>query len=155
MQQLRWRAVLMVAVLVATGALIAARPARLGLDLRGGTQITLEAKEVGGRSLDGDTVDRTLEVLRRRVDQLGVAEPSLQRSGDRRIIVELPGLKDPEQAVAVIGQTAQLEFRPVLGVETGSPTSVTAAPTPAPAAAGDGLVFPTRTAVPSASARRR
>jgi SecD/SecF fusion protein len=132
MQQLRWRAVLVVAVLVASGALMAARPARLGLDLRGGTQITLEAKEVGGRTLDGDTVHRTLEVLRRRVDQLGVAEPSLQRSGDRRIIVELPGLKDPEEAVAVIGQTAQLEFRPVLGVETNRQT----------VNASDGLVLP-------------
>lgn len=56
-----------------------------------------------------------LEVLRRRVDVLGVAEPTLQRSGDARVIVELPGLTDPEEAVAVIGQTAQLTFHPVLG----------------------------------------
>ena len=65
--------------------------------------------------VDGDTVDRTLEVLRRRVDQLGVSEPSLQRSGDRRVIVELPGVTDPDEAVEVIGKTAQLTFHPVLG----------------------------------------
>ena len=138
MQQLRWRAIAVVAVLVATGALIATRPARLGLDLRGGTQIALEAIDDGGRKIDGDTMNRTLEVLRRRVDQLGVAEPTLQRSGDRRIIVELPGLKDPDQAVAVIGQTAQLAFHPVLGVEADQTTVSTAA------AAGEetGLVLP-------------
>jgi SecD/SecF fusion protein len=121
MQQLRWRALLVVAVLVVTGVLIGTRPVRLGLDLQGGTQITLQADARGGQKIDDDTIGRTLEVLRRRVDQLGVAEPTLQRSGDRRIIVELPGLDDPEQAVAVIGQTAQLAFHPVLGVGNGAP----------------------------------
>ena len=140
MQQLRWRVAAVVAVLLATGVLIATRPVRLGLDLQGGTQITLEADDRNGRKIDGDTIDRTLEVLRRRVDQLGVAEPTLQRSGDRRIIVELPGLKDPEQAVAVIGQTAQLAFHPVLGVETGSPT--TSVSPAAPDAAPGSVVLP-------------
>ena len=139
MQQLRWRAIAVVAVLVATGALIATRPARLGLDLRGGTQIALEAADDRGQKIDGDTMNRTLEVLRRRVDQLGVAEPTLQRSGDRRIIVELPGLKDPDEAVAVIGQTAQLAFHPVLGVEAGGQTT---ASTVASAGEKNGLVLP-------------
>ena len=139
MRQLRWRAITVVAVLTAAGGLMATRSARLGLDLRGGTQIALEAKETGRQKVDGDTINRTLEVLRRRVDQLGVAEPTLQRSGDRRIIIELPGLKDPDQAVAVIGQTAQLAFHPVLGVDgDGQTTSPT---TPAPG--GDNrLVLP-------------
>src|SRR5687768_8056046 len=94
--------------------MVVTRPARLGLDLRGGTQIVLEAKDSPDRRVDGDTVARTLEVLRRRVDQLGVAEPTLQRSGERRVIVELPGVYDPEEAVEVIGRTAQLTFHPVL-----------------------------------------
>ena len=136
MQQLRWRAVVVVAVLVTTGGLIATRSARLGLDLRGGTQIALEAQETGRQKIDGDTMNRTLEVLRRRVDQLGVAEPTLQRSGDRRIIVELPGLKDPDQAVAVIGQTAQLTFHPVVGVEVDGETTNLAPD------GGNGLVVP-------------
>ncbi len=89
---------------------------RLGLDLRGGTQIVLEAPDTELHVVADDTVDRTLEVLRRRVDQLGVAEPSLQRSGDRRIIVELPGVTDPEQALEVIGRTAQLTFHAVQGL---------------------------------------
>ena len=96
--------------------MVVTRPARLGLDLRGGTQIVLEATDSPDRRVDGDTVARTLEVLRRRVDQLGVAEPTLQRSGERRVIVELPGVYDPDEAVEVIGRTAQLTFHPVLGL---------------------------------------
>ncbi|MDQ3898263.1 MAG: protein translocase subunit SecD [Actinomycetota bacterium] len=102
--------------------LIAERPPRLGLDLRGGTQIVLEAQDAPGRRIDGDTLDRTVEVLRRRVDQLGVTEPSLQRSGDRRVIVELPGVADPEEAVAVIGKTAELAFHPVRAPGQGEQT---------------------------------
>jgi SecD/SecF fusion protein len=103
-------------MLGAAGWMVVTRPARLGLDLRGGTQIVLEATDSPDRRVDGDTVARTLEVLRRRVDQLGVTEPALQRSGERRVIVELPGVYDPEEAVQVIGKTAQLTFHPVLGL---------------------------------------
>jgi SecD/SecF fusion protein len=125
--------------------------ARLGLDLRGGTQIVLEAKDSPDRRVDGDTLARILEVLRRRVDQLGVTEPTLQRSGDRRVIVELPGVYDPKQAVEIIGRTAQLAFHPVLGLaepegkggagaegegEAGAPATTT------PRASEDGLVLP-------------
>jgi SecD/SecF fusion protein len=103
-------------MLGAAGWMVVTRPARLGLDLRGGTQIVLEAKDSPDRRVDGDSVAHTLEVLRRRVDQLGVAEPTLQRSGERRVIVELPGVYDPQEATEVIGRTAQLAFHPVLGV---------------------------------------
>jgi len=113
LQKLRWRAALVLAIVAGAVFLIVDRPARLGLDLQGGTQIVLEARDAPGRKVDADTLNRTLEVLRRRVDQLGVAEPSLQRSGDRRIIVELPGVADPEEAVAVIGKTAELTFHSV------------------------------------------
>ena len=118
----------MLLVLGAAGWLVVTRPARLGLDLRGGTQIVLEAKDGPDRRVDGDTLSRTLEVLRRRVDQLGVAEPTLQRSGERRVLVELPGVYDPEEAVEVIGRTAQLAFHPVLGLaepDTDQPTGTT------------------------------
>ncbi|HZG03348.1 MAG TPA: protein translocase subunit SecD [Streptomyces sp.] len=89
---------------------------RLGLDLRGGTQIVLETRDSPTARADREATDRTLEVLRRRVDALGVAEPGIARSGDRRIIVELPGLQDPREAADVLGRTAQLSFHPVLGV---------------------------------------
>jgi SecD/SecF fusion protein len=115
-RQVVWRAFAVLAVVGAAIALLVTRPIRLGLDLRGGTQIVLEARATESQQVDADTVIRTLEVLRRRVDQLGVAEPSLQRSGEDRIIVELPGLTDPEEALEVIGRTAQLTFHQVLGV---------------------------------------
>jgi len=115
-RHLGWRLVAVLLLLGAAGWMVVTRPARLGLDLRGGTQIVLEADDSPGRRVDGDTVARTLEVLRRRVDQLGVAEPTLQRSGERRIIVELPGVYDPAEAVEVIGRTAQLTLHPVLGL---------------------------------------
>ena len=92
---------------------------------------------------DGESTDRAVEVLRRRVDALGVAEPTLTRSGDRRIIVELPGLQDPREAAEVIGRTAQLTFHPVLGVAT--PT-----PTPSPSASGSESPSPSPSASPPA-----
>jgi SecD/SecF fusion protein len=132
-RQLLWRGLLVVGVTTAAAALAFNRPPRLGLDLKGGSQIVLEADSARA---DSDAVSRTLEVLRRRVDQLGVAEPSLQRSGENRILVELPGLSDPQRAVEVIGRTAQLEFRPVLGLETAPPVAVQVGTPEEPAANG-------------------
>jgi SecD/SecF fusion protein len=130
---------LVVLVLAGAVALVLTRPVQLGLDLRGGTQIVLEAQDTDRQQVDDDTASRTLEVLRRRVDALGVSEPTLQRSGARRIIVELPGVADPDEAVRVIGRTAQLAFHQVLGVEAaeapGAPTTTTGVPT-------DELVLP-------------
>jgi len=85
----------------------------LGLDLRGGTQITLEAQSNDRVTADAEATDRAVEVLRGRVDALGVSEPNLARSGENRIIVELPNVQDPSKAAEVIGQTATLEFREV------------------------------------------
>lgn len=121
------RSILVVAVLVAGVVAVVLQPVRLGLDLRGGTQVVLEARPMPDQAVDDDTLNRTVEVLRRRVDSLGVAEPTLQRSGEARIIVELPGVSDPDEALAVIGRTAQLSFHPVLGVaqqtdETATPS---------------------------------
>ncbi|MFF4412369.1 protein translocase subunit SecD [Streptosporangium sp. NPDC001559] len=89
---------------------------RLGLDLRGGTQIVLETRDSPTAKADAEATDRTLEVLRRRADALGVADAPLSRSGERRIIVELPGVQDPARAAEVIGKTAQLTFHAVEGV---------------------------------------
>jgi SecD/SecF fusion protein len=113
------RAFLALVVLVVSGWLVATRPARLGLDLRGGTQIVLQTRNGEQTRADAATTDQAMEVLRRRVDQLGVSDSTLVRSGDRRIIVELPGVTDPREAAEVIGRTAQLSFRPVLA-PTGS-----------------------------------
>ena len=117
------RAVLAFAVLATSFYFAYTKPARLGLDLRGGTQIVLETQDSPTVKADRESTDRALEVLRRRVDALGVAEPTLTRSGDRRIIVELPGVQDPPEAPRSIGRTAQLSFHPVLAPTPASPTS--------------------------------
>ena len=88
---------------------------RLGLDLEGGTQIVLETRDSPRVKADRASTDRALEVLRGRVDALGVAEPTLARAGETRIIVELPGVQDPREAARVIGRTAQLGFHVVRG----------------------------------------
>jgi len=130
---------------VIAGSLYAAVtiPVQLGLDLRGGTQIVLETRDSPTVQATAESTDRAVEVLRRRVDALGVAEPTLARSGDRRIIVELPGVQDPRKAAEVIGQTAQLTFHPVLGI---SGPEATPAPD-APVTAGE-LALPDESGQP-------
>ncbi|SHN42697.1 protein translocase subunit SecD [Cryptosporangium aurantiacum] len=109
------RAVFACAVVAVSVYLTVTATPRLGLDLRGGTQIVLETKNTSTTKADAEATDRTVEVLRRRIDALGVTEPTITRSGENRIIVELPGVQDPAEAAAVIGRTAQLTVRPVLG----------------------------------------
>jgi SecD/SecF fusion protein len=87
---------------------------RLGLDLRGGTQIMLQANDTGRVEANAESVDRAIEILRGRVDALGVTEPTLARIGEDRILVELPDVQDPAQAKEVIGRTAQLTVHPVI-----------------------------------------
>jgi protein-export membrane protein SecD len=86
---------------------------KLGLDLRGGMHLVLEvdlSKLPEGTS-PSDAMERALEIIRSRVDQFGVAEPLIARQGDKWIVVELPGVKDPERAVELMGKTALLEFK--------------------------------------------
>jgi preprotein translocase subunit SecD len=85
-------------------------PIRQGLDLQGGVQVLLEARPPAGRTVDGDTLDGTRDTIERRVGGLGVSEPLVQTRGDNQIIVELPGVEDPEDAVAVVQRTALLEI---------------------------------------------
>ncbi|HWG93939.1 MAG TPA: hypothetical protein VNU66_06930, partial [Mycobacteriales bacterium] len=111
-----WRALVALLVVGLTGFFAFTQDPRLGLDLRGGTQIVLETRDSPTAEADAEATDRALEVLRRRVDALGVAEPTLARSGTNRIIVELPGVDDPQAAEEAVGRTAQLTFHPVLGL---------------------------------------
>ncbi|MFD8521614.1 protein translocase subunit SecD [Streptomyces capillispiralis] len=111
----RVRALFALAVIAVSVFVAVTVPVRLGLDLRGGTQIVLETRSTETVEADREATDRTLEVLRGRIDALGVAEPTIVRSGDHRIIVELPGVQDPRKAADVLGRTAQLSVHPVLG----------------------------------------
>lgn len=122
-----WRALFALAIIAVSVFVALTTPPRLGLDLRGGTRIVLETRDSPTVRADAAATDRALEVLRQRVDALGVSEPSLARSGDRRIVVELPGVRDPREAAEVIGRTAQLTFHPVLGA-TADPKTAPAAP---------------------------
>ncbi|WGP13666.1 protein translocase subunit SecD [Streptomyces sp. SH5] len=115
------RAVLAVAVLLVSVYITLTMSPRLGLDLQGGTRIVLQARDTATVEADRETTDRTLEVLRQRIDSLGVSEPTLTRSGEDRIIVELPDVQDPRQATEVIGRTAQLTFHAVEGPGTDGP----------------------------------
>lgn len=113
----KWRLILVIAVVLI--AAVVAYPIkgkmRLGLDLRGGVHIILQAKGTKDNPITPDSLERLLVVLRTRIDQYGIAEPVIQREGTDRIAVDLPGVEDPEAALDLIGRTAVLEFRQVLG----------------------------------------
>ena len=81
----------------------------LGLDLQGGASVVLQPKE----GSDSTAIDTAIDIIRNRVDGLGVAEPEITRQGDA-VVVNLPGVKDQDRALEVVGQTAELRFRPVL-----------------------------------------
>ena len=80
---------------------------KLGLDLRGGTYVVLQADG----KIEADTMDKVRDIVERRIDSLGVSEPVIQLSGNDRLIVELAGIKDPQKAIELIGTTAKLEFK--------------------------------------------
>jgi len=87
---------------------------KLGLDLQGGMHLVMELDESEGKIADkSDALDRAMEVLSTRVDKYGVAEPTLARQGDNRILVQLPGIDDPERVLDLIGKVAQLQFKKV------------------------------------------
>jgi len=70
-----------------------------GLDLQGGTHIVLEAEDSATGTADNDAVERAKQILERRINEMGLSEPLVQREGARRIIIELPGVKDPDEAI--------------------------------------------------------
>ena len=139
----RFSAPLIFVVVLAFGALAATLAAgnepELGLDLQGGASVVLQPPE----GVDaGGVLDQAIDVIRNRVDALGVAEPEIARQGNA-IIVELPGVRDQRRALDVVGQTAELRFRPVLAElpppgEEPEPTTTTTAPTSTTASTAPG-----------------
>jgi len=132
-------------------------PVRQGLDLQGGLQVTLEARPPGGGDVDDGTLLGTRDTLERRVNGLGVSEPLIQTRGDNQILVELPGIANPEQAVEVLKETALLEIvstngasiAPGTAVRTSlgdavaaGPSATPVAPAAAPVATPGGLANP-------------
>ena len=87
-------------------------PLKFGLDLQGGIHLALEIDESRGAVANReDAIDRALTIIRQRIDEFGVSEPIVQKSGTERIIVELPGERDPARAKSVVQRSAFLEFR--------------------------------------------
>ncbi|HEX5506087.1 MAG TPA: protein translocase subunit SecD [Thermomicrobiales bacterium] len=93
-----------------TGSWRANHAIREGLDLQGGLQVLLQANPPPGQTVDSSVLEGTKDTITRRVNGLGVSEPVIQTRGSNQIIVELPGLKDPADAVKVLQQTALLEI---------------------------------------------
>ena len=87
------------------------KPTKLGLDLKGGVYVVLEAVPDEGVTLDDAAMNRLIEVLDRRINGLGVAESLVQKAGSNRVIIELPGISNTEDAINMIGKTALLEFK--------------------------------------------
>lgn len=123
--------ILLVAIGGAAGARAAGWEPELGLDLQGGAYVVLQPAE----DVDGGILDQSIAIIRNRVDALGVAEPDISRQGDS-IIVQLPGVRDQQRALDIVGQTAELRFRPVLNVlppDDATTTTTTSTTTTAPA----------------------
>ena len=88
---------------------------KLGLDLKGGTQIILKPVNVGEEKITPESLDKAMLIIMDRIDKLGISEPLITRDYSDNIIIQLPGVDDPNRALEVIGKTAQLEFRVLSG----------------------------------------
>jgi preprotein translocase subunit SecD len=115
MKTQRYRVYLIATLVIVFGSLAALlvtnTTPKLGLDLEGGTSVILTAT---GEGVSEDTLDKTVEIIRQRIDALGVAEPEVAIAGSDNILVQLPGVENEQAALRVIGTTAQLSFRQVL-----------------------------------------
>lgn len=139
-----------VAIAMLVGTLLAGNEPQLGLDLQGGASVVLQPPP----NTPEGTVNQAIEIIRNRVDALGVAEPTISRQGNA-VVVELPGVKNQKKALEVVGTTAELRFRPVLGQlpEEGAPATTTttqAGSTTTVATALDGTPITTTTTAPPA-----
>src|SRR5262245_9712914 len=102
---------LLVAGLVAASfAVIATKKTRLGLDLKGGVELVYQAKPTAQAKVDSESLNRAIDIMRSRVDKLGVAQPEIQRSGADEIDVALPEVHEAARAEQEVGKTAQLFF---------------------------------------------
>src|SRR5579864_9058477 len=141
--------ILTVAVVALVAALSSGSSPRLGLDLQGGASVVLSPTG----TYNGGALSQAQKIINNRVNGLGVAGATVQRQGNN-IVVELPAVKNASSALAVIGQTAQLQFRPVVldsnGQElifAGPGPTVATAPTTAPGAAVPTTTTPTTAGV--------
>ena len=107
-----------IAIVIASIVIIVTKPTKLGLDLVGGSRLVLEAQTTDTISqITPDMMASLHFAIENRVNKLGVSETVVQRSGDKRLVVEIPDVSDLNQAKAYLGETAELEFKaPVLDI---------------------------------------
>lgn len=108
------KAVLLVIIILVIGSVITVfkKDPRLGLDLKGGTRLTLEAAPTADvPTITKPVMDSLQYVIEKRVNGMGIGESIVQRAGEKRLIVEIPGVKDPEEAKKMLGRTGKLEFK--------------------------------------------
>ena len=129
-KHLKWKVILILLVIFVTGAyalpslpfyrfipdslkfLLPEKTLNLGLDLQGGMHLLLQVDTSGMSEREAaEATEIAKEIIRNRIDEFGVAEPTIQKEGKNRILLQLPGIEDPERAIDLIGQTALLEFR--------------------------------------------
>lgn len=84
---------------------------RQGLDLQGGTHIVMQAEDTDQNKVTPEAITQVINIMQKRVNEMGLTEPIIQREGSNRIIIELPGEKDPQKAIDTIGKTAVLQFK--------------------------------------------
>jgi preprotein translocase subunit SecD len=112
MQKQRLILGLILLLLIAALTILVKVPMRLGLDLQGGSQMTIEAKPTKDfPKITASSLEDIKKVIENRVNGLGVSEPLVQTLGNRQILVQLPGVSDPKEAEKVLGGTAQMDFR--------------------------------------------
>ncbi len=130
-------------LVIASLVVIVSKPTRLGLDLKGGVQLIYEGQATAAAKVDPESLNRAIAIMRKRVDQLGVAQPEIQRTGEKEIDVSLPDVNNAQRAQEQVGETAQLFFYDwepnVIGPD-GQPAptepKVTGGPSPATYATG-------------------
>ena len=88
-----------------------AKSIRQGLDLQGGTHIVMQAEDTPENKVTPEAVTQVIAIMQKRINEMGLTEPIIQREGANRIIIELPGEKDPKKAIETIGKTAVLQFK--------------------------------------------
>lgn len=109
-----WKIGIILAVLVISAVFLYITPFNLGLDLKGGVHVVLEAEQ-SDVPITNENMAGVVSIMERRINALGVSEPLIQRQGNRRVIVELPGIHDQQQAIDTVGRTALLEFKDPFG----------------------------------------
>ncbi|WP_199273043.1 protein translocase subunit SecD [Streptomyces broussonetiae] len=144
-------ALILIAIVALTGGMFLSgnTTPRLGIDLAGGTSITLKAKADQGSAVNKANMDTAVDIMNRRVNGLGVSEAEVQTQGNDNIIVNIPKGTNSKEAQQQVGTTAKLYFRPVLASEPSG--TATSSPSPSASSSGSSSPKPGASASPSAS----